>query len=282
MSKKKEKKNYFRKIFLLFILIIAGTFLYGRFVETRGLIIKEYKIINNKLPESFNGFKIVHFSDVHYGTTIFKDELTTLVNKINELKPDVIIFTGDLIDYNYQLKEEEKNDVINILSKLDSAIDKYAIKGNHDQNNNYLSIIKNAGFKNLNNTNELLYYKGNTPIRLVGLDDYLEGTINIDEAFKYEIEPDYYTIFLAHEPDIINKLDDKKIDLMLSGHSHNGQVRLPFLGAIYKPIGAKTYYDERYQINDTLLYISSGIGTSKYPIRLFNKPSFNFYRLYTK
>lgn len=282
MSKKKEKKNYFRKIFLLFILIIAGTFLYGRFVETRGLIIKEYKIINNKLPESFNGFKIVHFSDVHYGTTIFKDELTTLVNKINELKPDVIIFTGDLIDYNYQLKEEEKNDVINILSKLDSAIDKYEIKGNHDQNNNYLSIIKNAGFKNLNNTNELLYYKGNTPIRLVGLDDYLEGTINIDEAFKYEIEPDYYTIFLAHEPDIINKLDDKKIDLMLSGHSHNGQVRLPFLGAIYKPIGAKTYYDERYQINDTLLYISSGIGTSKYPIRLFNKPSFNFYRLYTK
>lgn len=282
MSKKKEKKNYFRKIFLLFIFIIAGTFLYGRFVETRGLIIKEYKIINNKLPESFNGFKIVHFSDVHYGTTIFKDELTTLVNKINELKPDVIIFTGDLIDYNYQLKEEEKNDVINILSKLDSAIDKYAIKGNHDQNNNYLSIIKNAGFKNLNNTNELLYYKGNTPIRLVGLDDYLEGTINIDEAFKYEIEPDYYTIFLAHEPDIINKLDDKKIDLMLSGHSHNGQVRLPFLGAIYKPIGAKTYYDERYQINDTLLYISSGIGTSKYPIRLFNKPSFNFYRLYTK
>ena len=85
---------------------------------------------------------------------------------------------------------------------------------------------------------------------------------------------------IAHEPDIYDNIKDKNIDLMLSGHSHNGQVRLPLIGSIIKINGAKKYYDPHYIFDNTELFISGGLGTSKYKFRFLNKPSFNFYRLY--
>ncbi len=82
-----------------------------------------------------------------------------------------------------------------------------------------------------------------------------------------------------HEPDFINEIDYNTFNLILAGHSHNGQIRLPFIGAIILPPGAKKYYKEYYKLNNTDLFISSGLGTSNLDIRLFNKPSFNFYRI---
>jgi uncharacterized protein len=282
MAKEKKKKHYFAKFAIFVLFIISAIILYGRFEGIKGLEVREYSVINSKIPTSFNGLKIVQFSDFHYNKLADKDILVNVIKKINELKPDIVVFTGDLIDYNYKLKDDEKNDIIKILSKLNPLIATYAVKGNEDQNDSYISILSGAKIKLLNNTNELVYYKGNNPIMFVGLDSYLEGNIDITNAFNYDQNSNYYTILLAHEPDVFTKIKDKKIDLMLAGHSHNGQVRLPFIGAIYKPVGAKTYYDPLYKINDTYLYISGGIGTSIYPIRICDKPSINFYRLYTK
>ena len=89
-----------------------------------------------------------------------------------------------------------------------------------------------------------------------------------------------YKIILVHEPDISDSIvDNYTVNLILAGHSHNGQVRLPIIGAIYTPPGAKKYYDEHYMIDDTNLYISSGIGVSSVNYRLWNRPSINFYRI---
>ena len=86
---------------------------------------------------------------------------------------------------------------------------------------------------------------------------------------------------MVHEPDFAdNIINEYSVDLILSGHSHNGQIRIPLVGALYTPENAKKYYDEYYSINNTDLYISSGIGVSKYNYRLFNHPSFNLYRIY--
>ena len=84
---------------------------------------------------------------------------------------------------------------------------------------------------------------------------------------------------IIHEPDYIEQIEYSKFDVIFSGHSHNGQVRLPIIGSMYEPVGAKKYYDEHYDLNGTDLYISSGVGLSWLPIRLFNRPSFNFYRI---
>ena len=281
MKKKDKVKGHgFLKFILVLIIICAGIYYYARYVGTTGLVIKQYSVINEKIPESFHGFKIVQFSDTHYGMTTFNDELKNMVSKINILNPDIVVFTGDLVDYHYNLNDDEKNDIINILSEIDASLGVYAVTGNHDQNVSYEGILSGSNINLLKNKYEYIYNGTSEKIMLIGLDDYLEGTLDLDAAFSYEDDTSY-KILLAHEPDVYDKLT-KVPDLMLAGHSHNGQVRIPLAGAIYKTVGAKKYYDPEYSLGDTKMYISGGVGTSKYKVRLFDRPSISLYRLYSK
>ena len=275
----KETKENKSHIFIYILLIIGLIIIYSRYIATTGIQIKEYSVINNKIPESFKGFKVVHFSDLKYGSTTDQKYLKKLVNKINELNPDIIIFTGDLISSNYKLTDNDKKSIIENLNKLDPKIDIYSIRGDNDINETYNSIITQTKIIEINNLNKLIYYKGDTPIMLIGLDDSINGNQSLDMAFNYE-ENNYYKILIAHEPDTYEKIKDKNIDLFLAGHSLNGQVRLPFIGSIYTPTGAKKYYDSKYKIDNTEIYISNGLGTSKIPYRLNNRPSINLYRFY--
>ena len=275
----KETKENKSHIFIYILLIIGLIIIYSRYIATTGIQIKEYSVINNKIPKSFKGFKVVHFSDLKYGSTTDQKYLKKLVNKINELNPDIIIFTGDLISSNYKLTDNDKKSIIENLNKLDPKIDIYSIRGDNDINETYNSIITQTKIIEINNLNKLIYYKGDTPIMLIGLDDSINGNQSLDMAFNYE-ENNYYKILIAHEPDTYEKIKDKNIDLFLAGHSLNGQVRLPFIGSIYTPTGAKKYYDSKYKIDNTEIYISNGLGTSKIPYRLNNRPSINLYRFY--
>lgn len=275
----KETKENKSHIFIYILLIIGLIIIYSRYIATTGIQIKEYSVINNKIPESFKGFKVVHFSDLKYGSTTDQKYLKKLVNKINELNPDIIIFTGDLISSNYKLTDNDKKSIIENLNKLDPKIDIYSIRGDNDINETYNSIITQTKIIEINNLNKLIYYKGDTPIMLIGLDDSINGNQSLDMAFNYE-ENNYYKILITHEPDTYEKIKDKNIDLFLAGHSLNGQVRLPFIGSIYTPTGAKKYYDSKYKIDNTEIYISNGLGTSKIPYRLNNRPSINLYRFY--
>ena len=278
-KKEKETKENKPHIFIYILLIIGLIIIYSRYIATTGIQIKEYSVINNKIPESFKGFKVVHFSNLKYGSTTDQKYLKKLVNKINELNPDIIIFTGDLISSNYKLTDNDKKSIIENLNKLDPKIDIYSIRGDNDINETYNSIITQTKIIEINNLNKLIYYKGDTPIMLIGLDDSINGNQSLDMAFNYE-ENNYYKILIAHEPDTYEKIKDKNIDLFLAGHSLNGQVRLPFIGSIYTPTGAKKYYDSKYKIDNTEIYISNGLGTSKIPYRLNNRPSINLYRFY--
>ncbi len=114
------------------------------------------------------------------------------------------------------------------------------------------------------------------------LEKDIKNKINekLDSSKKYlENNSVNYKILLLHEPDYIDDIKDISYDLTLAGHSHNGQVRLPFIGAIYTPKGAKKYYKEYYKVKNTDMYISNGLGTTIMNLRLFNKPSISLYRL---
>ncbi|NLL02216.1 MAG: metallophosphoesterase [Mollicutes bacterium] len=274
------KVSFLRKIFIFFLVLIISIILYSYFIGTKGLVVKEYSIKNSKLPDSFQGLKIVHFSDLHFGSTVRTPELKKIINQINLLKPEIIFFTGDLIDKDAKVSKDDLVELIALLNSLD-AVNTYMVKGNHDFINSYEEILKNLNIKLLQNQSELFYYNDNTPIMIIGLDDYLNGKEDITKAFENYSE-EYYTILLTHEPDVVLKLNDYEPDIILAGHSHNGQVRLPFIGSIVKVKGAEHYYDEKYYIDDIPLFISGGLGTSKYPFRLFNHPSINFYRFYNK
>lgn len=270
------KKKIF--ILLLFFAIVAA---WSRFISTKGLIIKEYAIENSKIPKSFDGIKIVHFSDLHYGSTAFKKELANIVNKINEYNPEIVVFTGDLSDLNYKLSEDDKKTLTKELSKIDAKIAKYAVSGNHDYDyNGYESIMTNAGFKIMHNKSEKVFYKSNESITIKGIPSYLRDKPNVDSIFSEE--DGNYTILLLHEPDAILDIRKYNVDLALAGHSHGGQIRLPFIGALIATKGGEKYYDEYYKVDETDFYISSGIGTSGFKFRFFDKPSINVYRLYKK
>lgn len=287
-ERKKEVKNKriktFLKIFLMLISIFLLLILYMHFIGTKGLVVREYKVESSSLPQSFHGFKVVHFSDLHYLTTINKKEVDKVVDKINKLKPDLVVFTGDLIDSKKEPTEQELNNLIKSLNKIEVTTGMYAIKGNHDYNNDYFEKVFNeTEFKILDNTYELIYYKGNTPILLIGVGSILENDCDIDQAFSFSEMDNLYTISLIHEPDIIDNIKNKyQVDLALAGHSHNGQIRLPGIGALLTIEEGKKYPNEKYIIDNTLLYVSGGLGTSMYEFRFFTRPSINLYRLTTK
>jgi len=277
------------KILIILIIIFILILIYARFIATTGLKTKEYKIINTKITDNFHGLKIVHISDLHYGSTIFEKQLNKLVEEVNTINPDIIVFTGDLTDEKY---EYDKEVIIQYFGKMNAKMGKFAISGNHDIDiNEFNDIIAKSGFINLNDDYKLIYNNANEPIIISGISSNYEK--EIIEEVKTQKFNDYmlnnlesvkpiYSILLIHEPDYIDKLNLQNYDLILSGHSHGGQVRLPLIGKIYTPIGAKNYYNEYYKIDNTDLFISSGLGTSKAKLRLFNRPSINFYRITKK
>ena len=286
MAIRKVKVRKWVKIISFLIIIISFIIMYSRFVGTDGLVIKETAIVDSNLPKNFYGLKIVQISDIHYKVTTTKDELKEIVNEINLLKPDIVILTGDLFDSNVKYKKDDYTDLIKLLNKIDSNIDKYAIKGEDDLKiNKWEEVISQSDFIDLNDKYELIYSNGLDPLLLVGISsNYKKNHIKKTLTSIYEeINTEYkYSILLTHEPDVIDDIDYSKFNLILAGHTHGGQVKLPFIGGIIKDKYAKTYINEYYDLGNTKLYISTGIGTSKYKFRLSNKPSVNFYRLRNK
>lgn len=276
----KKKSGIIRKLFFLIILICIIIVIYSRYVGTSGLITKEYNVKNTKLPQSFNGLKIAHFSDFHYGRTTNIENLKYVAKEINLLKADIVVFTGDFFDKNTKLSDDEINQIIDVLSSINSTYGKYYVTGNYDiLYDNYADIFNNSEFSNLDDKYEIILSKQNESILLSGT-NYKSDLKYLEELFKNELPA--YKINIMHIPDVYDKIKDYNYDLVLSGHSHNGQVTIPFYGALYTPNGAKKYYKPYYKLDNTDMYISSGIGTSNYDFRLFNRPSINFYRLNSK
>ena len=280
----KEKKSHkLLNFFIFFVLLIVLIFFYSKYVGTKGLIVKEYRIESEKLTNNFNGLKIVHFSDVLYKSTFNFDDLKALVNRINELKPDIVVFTGDLVNKNIKLSDTDTTNIISELSKIKTTIASYAIYGDADYSlSKYEDIMKNSGFKILNNSYDEIFYKTNDPIYIVGLPSSIKETIKLDEAFDfYSDENRKFIITLVHDGNSIKYLDESnyEVDLILGGHSLNGSVVIPFYGGILKEKSIYKYSKPEYKKGITNIFISSGLGTDEYGYRFLNKPSFNLYRL---
>ena len=190
-EEKKEKNTKRIKIVIKIIFILITLFLllilYMHFIGTKGLIVREYKVESNQLPDSFHGFKVVQFSDLHYLSTIHEKELKNIVNKINKLKPDIVVFTGDLMEESKTTTENDLKVLTTYLNKIEATTGLYAIKGNHDySNDNFEKVMNQTNFKILDNTYELIYYQGNIPILLTGNGSIIHNDCDIDKAFSYD------------------------------------------------------------------------------------------------
>lgn len=267
------------KIFITIIILIILLLLYSRFIGTIGLNTKEYTIEDNNISNDFDGIKIVHFSDIHYKRMITKDRIDKIINEINLINPDIVIFTGDLIDQDSEINEDDITYLKEVLSKINAKYGKYSVIGNHDYSIDIeilRSIYKESNFNLLENSYDIIYGKDNNKLYIGGIST---GAFSDTVLNKMKYDEESYKIIILHEPDYTDEIISLNPNLILGGHSHNGQVNIPYLKKYFVPTGSKKYYDEHYLVNNTNLYISSGIGVSRYNFRLFNHPSINFYRI---
>ena len=269
---KKIVKRIVLSIIIIFFLVFFS-FLYITKIGTTFLIVNEKAIINNKLPESFSGLKVIQFGDLHYNNNQLLEET---VEEIVKRKPDLILFTGDLLGKE-ELTSNNRKKLVKELKKLDASLGKYAVLGESD-NDEALSILVDCGFKILDNTNEFIYNESNEPIMLVGLNTN-NDSINYDNAFT-NYNSNIFTIAIFHKPDYLdNFINSYQVDLALAGHSHLGEIRIPYLINFANKDYASKYINSYYKINNTEFFITSGIGTDIYDVRINARPSINFFRL---
>ncbi|MBQ6477154.1 MAG: hypothetical protein IJI43_01815 [Bacilli bacterium] len=282
LNREKRKKliiGLFKFIILLILLVLIFYF-YNTYVSTGGIIVKEKRIINTKVPNEFNGTKIVQFSDLKYGTTIDSAKVKEIVKLINSRKPDIVVFTGNLVSEDYEISSKDQEELTESLNSIEAKLGKYAIYG-YEDDEVFRTVFNQSDFTILANSFDLIYKNNTQPILLVGLDSLLEERLDIDKSFSYKkTNNNIYTIALINETDPIDDVLKQKPDLILAGGNLNGTIRLP-LGIFKKP-GSKKYLNPYYKINDTHLFVSSGLGTDGIGMRINNHPSINLIRLSNK
>ncbi len=255
------------KVVTIILVIFLSFLMYGMFMGAKYSIVKETKITNNKIPNSFHGIKVVQISDILMDS-LNKNDLNYISKKINKIKPDILVFTGDLKKEKHSLSKKEIDILEEFFKGLSSNIGRFAVIGNNDDDS-FKVIMENSNFEILDNVEKILYYKDNEPIKLMGF--------NTSNLKSIETTSDYYSICLLHNPDKIEEIiKTNSCNLALAGDTLGGEIKIPFTD-----IGVfdnHKYNKDYYKIKNTKLYINNGLGNNN-NIRLFNRPSISLYRL---
>ncbi|MTI67969.1 MAG: metallophosphoesterase [Firmicutes bacterium] len=261
---------------LLWIIILIITLLVFLYYQNNNIMVTSYKVDSKDISKAFSGYKIVHLSDIH--NKKFYKNGEDLIKKIYKEEPDLIVITGDLIDkrrYNETLS-------LNLLKKLIKIAPIYYVTGNHEfYSGKFIGLekkLKELNVKVLRNE-RLEIRKDNKRLNILGIDDYtyfnnlIEYNDNLSKLTK-GLEDKNFTVLLSHRPEKISEYKQYPIDLVLSGHSHGGQINLPFIGGLVAPDQGilPKYYSGLYKEDKTKMIINRGLGNSLFPQRLFNRP----------
>ncbi|HEX8372301.1 MAG TPA: metallophosphoesterase [Chthoniobacterales bacterium] len=224
------------------------------------------------LPASFEGFRIVQLSDLHYLPFTTLAQIGDVVDRTNSLKPDLVVITGDFVTGGHKRVGE----LTPVLERLRAPHGVTGILGNHDKAAGAASItatLRKAGLEMLRNEGRELSHGGSS-IFLAGVDSICGGGGYPDlKKALAQRPPAKTTLLLAHEPDFADKVHaHASVALQLSGHTHGGQVCFPLVGALILPAWGKKYWKGLYTVNRTQLYTNRGIGTTGAPVRFGSLP----------
>lgn len=243
---------------------------------TNSISISRYSIENSSIPESFKGFRIVQVSDLH--NKEFGKDQRILMKKIEKEKPDIIVVTGDLVD-------RRKWGTKNAMSFIDRAMEiapVYYVSGNHEVWSGKYSIVRNKLLEKgvyvldddtveIKNKNSHIFISG---IIDTGYEDRENYVADILSKVSKDIDDNTFSILLSHRPEHIKDYSEAGFDLVFSGHAHGGQIRFPFIGGVYAPHQGfmPKYTSGMYQMKNTFMVVSRGLGNSVIPIRFMNRP----------
>lgn len=264
----------------IYILVALAALSYFIWFQNNSIATSQAAIRSANLPESFDQFKMIHLSDLHNKN--FGRGQQRLVGKISEIQPDIIVFTGDLIDSNRPGNEAS----LMLMKELIAIAPVYYVSGNHEWWSGTFSSLelslKDIGVQVLRNEHVTLA-KGNDKIHIAGIDDPAHGKSDQSEReiAKQDIanaieglEEDGFTMLLSHRPELLPLYVASDFDIVFAGHAHGGQVRLPFIGGLVAPNQGflPTYTAGKYELDQTVMMVSRGLGNSIILLRVFNRP----------
>lgn len=269
-----------RKFFKFILLLVAVgviVFVYTTFIESKLLTVKSHEFsYTTQNQEKGTTIKIAHFTDTQIGEFFSMDQFEKVVKKINKQKPDMIIFTGDLFDLGATEAEIQK--IISLLKEIEAPYGKFSVYGNRDVGGgmfrNYERLLTDADFTLLQNEETTITFPNGEELLLYGLDDALLGTPDI-AGVNEVLSRNQNTLVLLHEPDVAKQLESTNHALVLAGHSHGGQVYLPFFGPLATTALAEEYVKGWYTLSGNAnpnLYVNTGLGNTKLPFRFGNIP----------
>lgn len=266
-------KTLFGRITLFFFLAVAILILWGIFAEPNILVIRNIDISLKKWHSEHNSLKIVFLGDLHT-KPIDLDRLKRVVSKVNDQKPDIVLSIGDYVNGNSYKETLYPRVIAKELGKIKSKYGFYTVLGNHDYDYNPLRIRKELeknGIKVLENDTLPLDIEGKR-LWLIGIQDFSVCHTHLDYNTKQVSDEENPVILLSHTPDVFPEVDER-IELTLAGHTHGGQVIIPFYGPIYVPSKyGKNYSKGYFEEGNKKMFVTGGIGTSVFPIRFNNFP----------
>ena len=260
----------------------AGLALYSGEIERHWIEVKPLEIRLQSLPAVFDGMRIAQLSDIHLDEFTEPFLLRHSIDEINRMQPDAVFLTGDYVTYQIAPRKFATRSAwqcAEILNEL-KCTQRYAIMGNHDVmlGESLVTEALTANSITVLSNSYLPLERGSSRIWLAGLEDPVCGRPDPDAAIPGSIrdKPDEPVIVMCHAPDYADQLaaypSGKSVGLMLSGHTHGGQVRLPFMGGVGLPAGGRKYVQGWFRVASMQLYVNRGIGTVGVPFRFACPP----------
>ena len=271
---------------LMFINIVISAMFISYIISLFKIDVSKYEVASSKVPKAFDGFKILQLSDLH--NRRFNKNNKKIVKIIEKQKPDIIVMTGDMVSSN----STGFSNFFSLVEELDGKYPIYYIFGNHEQR---LSVEKQAiiigklreyGVKVLNNQHESIT-KNDENIEIFGLKQeliYYTNYLKSKKTYSYETkdmenairkaDSKKFNILLAHNPLYFETYEKWGADLVFSGHVHGGIIQIPFIGGFLSPERKlfPKYSGGEYEINDSKMIVSRGLGYTKINLRFFNNP----------
>lgn len=276
LEKVRRKKKWKIK-YILPIIVGLALFL---FWQNNHIVLSEYEYENRELPRAFHGYKILHISDLHNKS--FGKGQSYLIKEIEDLDPDIILVTGDLIDR----KKYDLEIAMTFINRARKVAPIYYVSGNHEAWSGHYENIKKELIQSavivLDNEKRGISREGEI-LEFIGLMDpafyyssYFEPKDigGLSENLERLSTSDSFKILLSHRPELFDIYALNKIDMIFSGHAHGGQFRFPGLGGLVAPDQGffPKYSSGVHRQDRSTLYISRGLGNSIIPIRIFNRP----------
>ena len=245
------------------------------------------EILLRRWPDRLEGFTIALLSDFHYDPYFSVHPLRSSISMVNRLRPDLIALTGDFVTEPFHANKLNRlrsavaaEPCAQLLRQMQAPYGLWAVLGNHDvvtDPNRVIDTLRAVGIQVLGNQSVPIEGTG-TRFWLAGVDDVLEDRSDLDAALS-KIPANEPVLLLAHEPDFADYVAGFPVDLQLSGHSHGGQVRIPFVRPLWLPPLAKKYIWGLYKIGGLTLYTNPGLGTVGLPVRMNCPPEITFLTL---